>query len=197
MGVPTIKTGPMTVEEFYAFTDARPDEEKWELIDGEPILNASPSPTHQWIISNLVFAMTQRARRLNASWAVLPGLGVRVSQTNRPEPDVLVVPRSGSSIDPQGRDRSDVIVAFEILSPSTDDRDMRWKRAAYTSLPSLTHYVVVAQDTPEVVVFARDVGFAERRIRSLSESLDLPSLGISVPLSEIYHDMEWVRSRRW
>jgi len=197
MGVPTIKTGPMSVEEFYAFTEARPDEEKWELIDGEPILNASPSPAHQWIISNLVFAMTQRARQLNASWAVLPGLGVRVSQTNRPEPDVLVVPRSGSSIDPQGRDRSDVIVALEILSPSTDDRDMRWKRAAYTSLPSLTHYVIVAQDTPEVVVFARDVGFVERRIQSLSESLDLPSLGVSLPLSEIYHDMEWVRSRRW
>jgi hypothetical protein len=39
VGVPTIKTGPMTVEEFYAFTDTRPDEEKWELIDGEPVLN--------------------------------------------------------------------------------------------------------------------------------------------------------------
>ena len=35
MGIPKIDTGPMTVEEFYAFTDARPDEEKWELIDGE------------------------------------------------------------------------------------------------------------------------------------------------------------------
>jgi len=197
MGVPTIKTGPMTVEEFYAFTDVRPEEEKWELIDGEPILNASPSPTHQWIISNLVFALTQRARQLNAPWAVLPGLGVRVSPTNRPEPDVLVVPRSASSTDPQGRDRGDVIVAFEVLSPSTEERDMRWKRAAYTSLPSLANYVVIAQDTPEVVVFGRDVGFAERRVQSLSESLNLPSLGISVPLSEIYHDMEWVRGRGW
>ncbi len=45
MGVPTIKTGPMTVEEFYAFTDTRPDEEKWELLDGEPVLNAATS-TH-------------------------------------------------------------------------------------------------------------------------------------------------------
>ena len=43
MGVPTIKTGPMTVEEYFAFTDTRPDNEKWELIDGEPILTASPS----------------------------------------------------------------------------------------------------------------------------------------------------------
>ena len=28
MGVPTIKTGPMTVEEYFAFTDTRPDNEK-------------------------------------------------------------------------------------------------------------------------------------------------------------------------
>ena len=89
MGVPTIHTGPMTVEEFYAFTDTRPDEEKWELIDGEPILNAAPSRLHQRIVKNLVFALTVRERELSAAWQVLPGLGVRVSDTNRPEPDVL------------------------------------------------------------------------------------------------------------
>jgi|SRR5208282_817945 len=195
MGVPTIKTGPMTVEEFYAFTDTRPDEEKWELIDGEPVLNAAPSPIHQWIVRNLIIALGNRDRELRASWIVLPGLGVRVSDINRPEPDVLIIPRAGSSPDPLGRDRSDVIVAFEILSPSTEQRDLRWKRTAYTSLPSLTHYVVIAQDAVEVVVFERDAGFVERRIRSLHESLDLPSLGITLPLSEIYRDMEWARTR--
>jgi Uma2 family endonuclease len=197
VGVPTIKTGPMTVEEFYAFTDTRPDEEKWELIDGEPILNASPSPVHQWIVANLTLALGNRARGLNASWAALPGLGVRVSDVNRPEPDVMIVPRDGSSADRLGRDRSDVIVAFEVLSPSTEQRDLRWKRAAYTTLPAITHYIVVAQDTIEVVAFARDAGFAERRLRSLADSVELPSLGISLPLSEIYHDMEWIRARRW
>ena len=78
MGVPTIDTGPMTVEEFYAFTDTRPDEEKWELIDGEPVLNAAPSQLHQRIVKNLVFALTIRERELGAAWQVLPGLGVRV-----------------------------------------------------------------------------------------------------------------------
>ncbi len=188
MGVPTIKTGPMTVEEFYAFTDTRPDNEKWELIDGEPILNASPSPIHQWIVKNLVVALGNRERQHNASWVILPGLGVRVSRTNRPEPDVLMIPRAAFSPDPSKRDTSEVIAAFEVLSPSTEDRDLRWKRTAYTSLPSLTHYFVIAQDTVEVVIFARDAGFAERRIRSLSESLELPRLGISLPLSEIYRD---------
>jgi Uma2 family endonuclease len=188
VGVPTIKTGPMTVEEFYAFTDRRPDEEKWELIDGEPVLNASPSELHQRIIKNLGFVLTTFERRPGTAWEVLPGLGVRVSDTNRPEPDTLIIPIENGSTDPQHRDRSDVIVAFEVLSPSTASRDLRWKRSAYTSLPTLTHYVVIAQDAVEVVVFARENGFAERRFRSVGESIELQSLGISLPLSETYRN---------
>jgi len=188
VGVPTIKTGPMTVEEFYAFTDTRPDNEKWELIDGEPILNASPSSIHQWIVKNVLVALALRERELKASWAILPGLGVRVSRTNRPEPDVLIIPRAAPSLDSLKRDTTEVIVAFEILSPSTEDRDLRWKRTAYTGMPSLTHYVVVAQDAVDVVVFARENKFAEHRLRSLTDSLELPALGISLPLSEIYRD---------
>ena len=195
MGVPTIKTGPMTVEEFYAFTDARPDEEKWELIEGEPVLNASPSPVHQWIVGNLIVALGGRARGSHAEWAVLSGLGVRVSDINRPEPDVLIVSRASLVADPTGRDRREVIVAFEILSPSTEDKDLRWKRAAYTGLSSLTHYVVIAQDSVEVVIFAREAGFAERRLRSIGDALDFPALGVSLPLSEIYRDLEWARLR--
>ena len=187
MGVPVIHTGPMTVEEFYAFTDKRPDEEKWELIDGEPILNAAPSPRHQLIVRNLVLALGNRERELKAAWMVLPGLGVRVSDVDRPEPDVLVIPSDHPSFDQQ-RDRNDVIVVFEILSPSTEGRDLRWKRTAYTRLPSLTHYIVIAQDAVEVVVFAREDDFAERRIRSIDKTIALRSLGISLPVAEIYRD---------
>jgi Uma2 family endonuclease len=188
VGVPTIKTGPMTVEEFYAFTDTRPDEEKWELIDGEPVLNASPSELHQRIIKNLSFALATLERRPGTTWEMLPGLGVRVSDTSRPEPDVLIVPTSGRSSDPQGRDRSDVIATFEVLSPSTASRDLRWKRTAYTGLSTLTHYVVIAQDAVDVVVFSREDGFVEHRLRSLDDSIELRSLGITVKLSEIYRN---------
>ena len=126
MGVPIIDTtGPMTVKDFYAFTDTRPDNEKWELIDGEAVLNASPSRPHQRIIKNLSFILTTFERRPGTSWEVLPGLGVRVSETSRPGPDVLVIPRLGCHPIRWGCDRSDVIVAFEILSPLTEQHDLR------------------------------------------------------------------------
>src|SRR5262249_52336397 len=102
------------------------------------------------------------------------------------EPDLVILPRRGASHDVQGRDRGDALVAFEVLSPSTEDRDLRWKLAAYTSLASLTHYVVIAQDVVEVVVFARDSGFAGRRLRSRDDQAGVPALGTSLPLTEIY-----------
>ena len=188
MGVPTIKTGPMTVEEYFAFTDTRPDNEKWELIDGEPILNASPSGLHQRIFLNLVYILGALQRQKRQSWEAIPGIGVRVSDTSLPEPDVFILPAGTVRRDPYSRETRDVLVAFEILSPSTRERDLRWKRTAYTSLPSLTHYMVIAQDAVDVVVFARDGGFAERHLRSLGDSLEMPALGISLPLAEIYRD---------
>ncbi len=189
MGVPTIKTGPMTMEEYFAFTDTRPDDEKWELIEGEPVLNASPSELHQRILWNLAVALGAIERQQQQPiWEASLGVGVRVSDASLPEPDAFILPAGTIRRDPFGRHTQNVVVAFEILSPSTAERDLRWKRVAYTGLPSLTHYVVIAQDAVDVVVFARDARFAERRLKSLADSVELPALGISLPPSEIYHN---------
>jgi Uma2 family endonuclease len=188
MGVPFLDQGPMRVEEFYAFTDTRPDEEKWELIDGEPLLNPTPSYLHQKIVLNLLVLLDAAARRSRGGWEVLPGLGVRLSDTSVPVPDVLI--RPDKFID--GRDCGDMIVAFEVLSPSTAKRDLRWKRTAYASLPTLRQYVVVAQDAVDILSFDRDAsagGFSERRFMRGDEELDLPPIGVRASLSEIYRGL--------
>jgi Uma2 family endonuclease len=198
MGIPFIDAGrkgetrpketrSMTVDEFYAFTDTRPDEEKWELIEGKPVLNASPLDVHAWIVMNVAFALTALQREIKAPWKALTDFGVHISEKSRPEPDVLVYPCEQRR--PEGRrDRSDVIVVFEVLSPSTEKLDLGWKRKAYQSLPSLTHYVVISQDAVDVRVFAREDDFDGRRFQSLDDAIDLRSLGVSLPLAEIYRD---------
>lgn len=188
MGVPRISTAPQTIEEFYDFTDRQPDEEKWELIEGEFVLQASPGPPHQRIVRNLTFALAGRQFERETPWEVLPGLGVRISNISRPEPDVLILPRLPPPLDPTRRDRDDVLVVFEVLSPSTAERDLRWKREAYASLASLTHYVVIAQNAWDVVVFARDTGFSEQRLSGRDDAIVFPALGVTLPLAEIYRD---------
>jgi Uma2 family endonuclease len=186
MGIPFNNPEPMTAEEFFAFTATRPDEEKWELIDGEPIMNASASFLHQLIVKNLVIEMARLEAAADPPWISIPGIGVRISDVNVPVPDVLVRPKTPVS----GSECDDMIVAFEVLSPSTGYRDLRWKRRAYSSLPTLQHYVIVAQDAVEVLSYARTDGFLERRFERLDLDLDLPSIGISLPLAKIYANIE-------
>ncbi|HEY4921407.1 MAG TPA: Uma2 family endonuclease [Xanthobacteraceae bacterium] len=184
MDVPVRKAEPMNVEEYFAFTDSRPDNEKWELIEGEPVLQASPTTRHQTIVANVIYCLQVIRRERRPSWIAIPGIGVRVSDTSLPEPDILIGPPADAS----SRECDDIVVAIEVLSDSTADRDLRWKRKAYARLGSLMYYVVIAQDAVEVLVYARAANFAEQRTESLAASLELPALGISLPLTEIYQD---------
>src|SRR5580704_13771365 len=86
--------GVVTVESIYAFTDTRPDEEKWELIDGELVLNQSPTLGHQWILGNLMYALTLLERKVVTSWVILPGFGIWISDKNRPQADLIILPRA-------------------------------------------------------------------------------------------------------
>ena len=85
MDVPVRKAEPMSVEEFFAFTDARPDDEKWELIDGEPIMSPSASFTHQIIVGNLLFFLgdlSGLSRPLPIKWQRQPALPLRSFPAN-------------------------------------------------------------------------------------------------------------------
>ena len=84
---------PMTVEEYLAFTDTRPDDERWELIEGVPVLNPAPIDYHQIICTNIATFLMNEKQRLDASWLPLLGIGTRVpvSPKSLPQPDVFVL----------------------------------------------------------------------------------------------------------
>ena len=180
--VPTISLEPMTVEDFFEFADGRPDDEKWELIDGCPRMNAAPSPLHQLIVGNVIVYLGQALRALGNPYFVIPGIGVRVSDNKLPVPDVMVSPLS----DFEARDCTDAIAVFEILSPSTRRMDLQWKRTAYPAVAAIQHYVVIAQSSIDISVFDRAGGFAKRRITAREGVLDLPACGLTIPVAEIY-----------
>lgn len=175
---------PMTVAEFFAFTDGRPDEERWELIDGEPVLNPSPAWNHQRVVRNLLSILT-RIEEAGTAWEVLPGLGVILSNTRVPVPDVLIRPASRIS----GPACDDMLAAFEVLSPSSKSRDLRWKREAYSSLPSLQHYVVLAPDAVDVRCFSRAEGWAERRTRAQGDVVQLAAVAVQLRVADLYRGL--------
>ena len=78
-------------------------------------------------------------------------------------------------------------VLIEILSPSTeaDDRGPKFER--YKRLESLREYVLVAQDRVDVERYSRrGEEWVSTRLESLAASLRLESIGVDVPLREVY-----------
>ncbi len=105
-----------------------------------------------------------------------------------PVPDVLVRPAEPIS----GHFCDDMIVAFEVLSPSSRQRDLRWKRLAYSALPSLRHYVVLHQGKVPAHRYDRSTGWAEQLTAGPDAVLRLDTLGLDLPMYALYKGTDLV-----
>jgi Uma2 family endonuclease len=174
----------MTIEEFLAFTDTRPDGERWELIEGVPVMNASPTDYHQVVVTNICGILWTFKTERHPSWFPMIGTGTAVpaSETSLSQPDVMVKehPPTGEPVS------SDALVLFEVLSPSNRRADQAWRRKVYASIPNCQHYVTVSLKAVEVIAHDRASRWKGRSLTSLAASLALPALGLSLPVADIY-----------
>lgn len=88
--------------------------------------------------------------------------------------------------------REDQVVAptvlFEVLSPRTDRADRGDKLLNYQSIPSLRVYVLVEQARYALTVYRRGENgvWSMEVVGDPRGSLELPEIGCSLPLAEIY-----------
>ena len=175
----------MTFEEFQAFVAAQPDGERWELVDGQAVMNAWPTDYHQAIVGNVNTFLLNHKNAHGSAWLPLPGHGVPVPgvpEQRAPAPDIVVRP---DALTGQSYSR-DPIVVFEVLSPSNNKADHDWRFMAYSSVPSIQQYVVVEQSTIRVAVMNRSENWAERVIDAIDSEVVLDAIGVRLPLAEIY-----------
>jgi Uma2 family endonuclease len=182
----------MTIDEFHAFVESRTgDDRKWELIDGEAIVNASPALLHQIIVANVLIELDRAGTTIGARWIAVPGTAVVAPADihNAPVPDVLVAPGS----DPESWKTMDSLCVVEVLSPSSRAMDLRRKPSIYARSPTIADYVVVDAKAVRVVHHARSAGWEPRTIRDFGSSVPLESVGLSLPLAAIYRRTPLVR----
>ena len=174
----------MTIDQFLAFTDTRPDDERWELIDGVPVLNPSPTDYHQLIVANLLTALVTARRARRAPWIAIAGIGTKAAPfTDRlPKPDVMVKGEAATG----SRISEEALVLVEVLSRSNTRKDQTWRLQTYRHVLGAEHYVAVHQNQVAVVRYDRGSGWQPFLYRDMSQSLELPVLDLRIPLAEIY-----------
>jgi Uma2 family endonuclease len=73
----------VAVEEFLAFYEARPNGEKWELIEGIAVMSPAPTEWHQVIAGNLTMALGQYTLTSGLLFKVLSKSNTKADQAWR------------------------------------------------------------------------------------------------------------------
>jgi Uma2 family endonuclease len=84
-------------------------------------------------------------------------------------------------------------VVVEVLSPTTRDFDTIGKLDEYKAVASLERIVVIEPNAPEAIVWARGEGRTWRKSvrQGLDQAVEMPEIGVTLPLKEIYDGVEF------
>ena len=163
-----------------------PDDERWELIDGEAY-NMTPAPTtrHQNIVYNVSFILKSKLLNKSCRPFVAP-TDVVLSEYDVVQPDVFVVCDEKKITEANIQGAPDLIV--EVLSPATALKDKREKKALYEKY-GVKEYIIVDPAAQYVERFLLEEGglYGKGGIFGPKEVLPLVSLKeIEIPLWEIF-----------
>ena len=165
--------------------DALPDTDRRpELLDGVLLVPPSPSDAHQ-LLAGLLMTTLHRTRP--REYAVTQGVEVRLSPRRSFIPDVLVITTTARERRTNWFSPHEVVVAVEIVSPSTISIDRITKPALYAQA-GIPYYWRV-ETNPDLVVHTYKIDpLAEvyRETGAFSEAIDVTEpWPVRIPLSDL------------
>lgn len=167
--------------------------QRHEYFRGEAFAMVGGSPRHSLIATNF---SAEARQRLNPGPCVAYNSDLRIKVSSNglyTYPDATII-CGELQLD---SDIPDTVVnptvLAEVLSDSTEHYDRGRKAMWYRSIPSLNALVLISQDRPHVECFTRQTtgGWLLTEATELTDTLVLKPLGISIPLAEIYRNVQF------
>jgi Uma2 family endonuclease len=163
-----------------------PDDERWELIDGEAYAMApAPSTRHQSVALRLASILQSRVSTGGCQPFIAP-VDLRLSDFDVVQPDVLLV------CDPDQIHDSHIegppALVVEVLSPATATRDLRQKKGLYQRF-GVAFYLVVhpLEQYAQLFCLSASGQYDAGQIIGTDESLQLElGGGLQIPLWEVF-----------
>lgn len=149
--LPDVPPGGFTVESFEALDGELPH--FVELVEGCLVVTAAQRSWHSWAIRKLAQALEEQ---IPFAALVLSEVGVRVGEKSRPEPDVLVLRRAAADPDAASYEPRDVLLAVEVLSPESTDRDRHSKPRLYAQA-GIQHFWRVEREDHVASVYTNEL----------------------------------------
>lgn len=185
------KKTKVTAEEYFAYEASI--EGLAEFYNGEIFDMAGGSENHSSIGSNL---NRHIGNKLDGKDCRVHGeaLRLQIEEANSfVRPDLWVICGKTDLMPNRNDTARNPILVIEIQSKSTTNWDRRGKFQQYRMIPTLMEYVLVEQSVPQVDLFSRNsLGIWEfRSVTEIAEEVHFQSLGISVPMVDIYRNVDF------
>jgi len=191
-----------SLSEYFALEEAN-REVKYEYLNGDVVAMAGAQPEHNSICTNLITTLTNSIRRKKKPCRVYPS-DQRVKSELKASgklgyfyPDVTVVCGKPEFADDTPRTLLNPTVVIEVLSDSTYQYDFNEKRLYYAAQASVQEMLFINYEKLGVVLVSRD-GEAWRiaDYQSLKDKIVLRSIGIELPMKEVYRDVSFQKSNK-
>ena len=170
----------MTLAEFLAWEERR--ELRHEFDGFEPTSMTGGTIAHDQITFDLRTALATRLA--GKPCRPLGPNGKIIADGRARYPDALVVCRP---VSPTATVAEDPVIVFEVLGEGGSQTDLIDKNREYRATLSIQRYAVLQQTRKAAIVFARAAkGWLSEIVSGDDAVLDLPEIGIAVPLREVY-----------
>jgi Uma2 family endonuclease len=171
---------PMSLAEFLEWEDRQ--ELRHEFDGIAAVAMTGGTARHAAIQRNLAIAIEDRLSDKPCQFFG-SDLKIQVADDHIRYPDGMVV---CSPVAPDATVVRDPIVIFEVLSPSTADKDRIVKAREYQATPSVQRYVMLEQDRIGATVHVRAESGWSVLVLKDNDTLVMPEIGVTVPLAELY-----------
>jgi Uma2 family endonuclease len=175
---------PWTAEQFLEWVGMQ--EGRFEFDGVRPVAAAGLSAQHNRISGNICMALRGAACAFYG-----PGLAVRTVGEKVRFPDALI---TCTPFPDTALVAPDVVVVFEVISPTSEHTDRIEKVREYALMPSLRRYVIVETAFAGLFVLHREAAHEPWTATTLTgeDTLDLPEVSFRIPVSEFYEDAAFV-----
>ena len=164
-----------------------PEDKRYELLDGELIMVASPNIPHQRAERELAFQVIGFVKRHDLGVVLFAPTDVILSDTDVVQPDLLFVSHERAHIISHDAIHGAPDLVVEILSPSTAQRDLTFKRRLYAKHGVKEYWQVNIDDRRITVLSLGDNDYEVAAIYGSGETLTSPVLpGFALAIDEIF-----------
>ena len=164
-----------------------PDDERYELINGELTLMPSPKEIHQTMAGRLFLSVGTFVRAMHLGKVYFAPFDVILSDADVVQPDLIFVSSERSHVITEDNVRGAPDLVVEILSPSTADYDRTVKRDLYArhGVPEL--WLVDPYAGTVTVLTPGADGYDVHAVHDDGDTLTSPTLaGFRLNLSELF-----------